>query len=200
MDMYINAVKTDFTLENEKFVGDILKAFETDCEKNNATIIRISIDGENIPSEKLDDIFEHPIDGIKKLEIETVSENDVLNALSTVSDKVDYIIAELLQLPILLQSSKDARVAEIVTLFADEFNILCRLMALCSLFPQRFKNFTIEGQSVSIFLKDFTPILQEFENSLLSHDTVLTGDLAEYEIVPRLEAFSVAVKNLEALT
>jgi len=74
MDIYINAVKADLTLENEKTIGEVLKAIEADCEKNNATIIRVSTDGENIPDDKLDEAFEYAITRIKKLEIETVAE------------------------------------------------------------------------------------------------------------------------------
>lgn len=196
MDIYVNTVKIDFTLENEKTVGEILKAIEVDCEKNNATMIQVSIDGKNISDNKLDEIFEYAITNVKKLEIETIAENDIVLALHGLSEKFNHIATELLQVPVLLQSSKDAKVAEIVTLFADEFNVMCRLLALCSLFPTRFENFSIDGQNISNFLKDFTPILQNFEGSLSSHDTVLTGDLAEYEIVPRLQSFCAAIINL----
>lgn len=196
MDIYINAVKADLTLEDEKTIGEVLNAIEADCEKNNATIIRVSTDGKNIPDDKLDEVFEYAITRVKKLEIETVAENDILVALRNLSERFNYISTELLQVPILLQSSKDAKVSAVVTLFADEFDVMCHLMTLCSLFPTRFDSFTIGGQSVPNFLKDFTPILQEFENSLSSHDSVLTGDLAEYEIVPRLQLFCTAVRGL----
>lgn len=33
MNLYINSVKADFTLEDEKTLGDVLKAFEIECEK-----------------------------------------------------------------------------------------------------------------------------------------------------------------------
>lgn len=196
MDIYINAVKADFTLENEKTIGEILNAVEADCEKNNATIIRVSIDDKNISGEKLDAVFGYTIESVKKLEIETVAENDIMLALHDVSEKFTHIRTELLQVPILLQSSKDAKVSAIVTLFADQFDVMCHLLTLCSLFPARFEGFSIDGQSISNFLTNFTPILQEFETSFSSHDTVLTGDLAEYEIAPRLEAFSTSVTNL----
>ena len=52
MEIFINDTKADITLENEKTVEDILKGIETECEKIDATIIGVSIDGTEIDAEE----------------------------------------------------------------------------------------------------------------------------------------------------
>ena len=46
------------------------------------------------------------------------------------------------------------------------------------------------------FFKEFSPVLLDYEQALQSNDTVLIGDLSEYEICPRLQAISEALKNI----
>ena len=69
MEIFINGTKADITLENEKTVEDILKGIETECEKIDATIIGVSIDGVEIDAEELTNRFSDSIDAISYLSI-----------------------------------------------------------------------------------------------------------------------------------
>ena len=80
---------------------------------------------------------------------------------------------------------------------ADSINHFCHLAALASLFPETFTNTTIDGMNFNDFFKDFSPILADFEQALQNNDTVMIGDLAEYEICPRLQKISESLKNLQ---
>ena len=55
--------------------------------------------------------------------------------------------------------------------------------------PVSFKN-------LSDFLSDLSPILKDFSDALENSDSVLLGDLSEYEICPRLESLSKAIGEL----
>lgn len=193
MEIYVNSVKADFILENEKTLGDILKAFALECEKNAATVVAVSADGQNIEASQMDVLFEKPIENVNRLDIETVMESDIIRSLLSVADKTSVLSECMEQIPVLLQSGKDVQAAQTVTAFTEVFNELCRTVNWCALFPKRFGGFTIDGQAPAVFLKDFSPVLTDFEKSLTAADTVLTGDLAEYEIVPRLRSFAKAV-------
>ena len=57
MNFYVNGNKLDITLENEKTVGDVLKGFEEEAEKNDATTVSIELNGNVIDAEKLDEAF-----------------------------------------------------------------------------------------------------------------------------------------------
>lgn len=197
MQIYINSVQVDFTLENEKTAADIIKAFETDCEKNDAAITAIRIDDEVLCEENTDSLYGRPLDSVRKIEIETVRAHDIIYNLKEIAVKLENLSGELEHIALFFQSGKDSKVSAVLTSFADLFDILCRVTSLCALFPEYFKNFTIDDRAPLEFLKDFSPVLAEFEQSLADTDTVLTGDLAEYEIVPRLRSFISAVEKLE---
>ena len=54
MEFYVNEEKIDITLENEKTIGDVLRSFEEEASKNDATTIGIKINGSSIPAEEFD--------------------------------------------------------------------------------------------------------------------------------------------------
>ena len=99
------------------------------------------------------------------------------------------LCSELEELPVLMQQNNDKKSFDIINRFAESFDILCHLATLSSLFPAKFEGKLIAEKSLTDFLKDFSPVLTDFEESLKNKDTVLTGDLAEYELKPRLEAY-----------
>ncbi len=189
MDIVINGQQLEFSLENEKNIGDVLQAIETDCEASNATIIRICTDGHLVTEDDFESTCKKSLDSVQKLQLETMSEKDVILFIENTSTALEEIITQLLQVPVLLQSNKDGEVSTIVMNFVDKLDSIQHISYFCSLFPNRFDDLRIENTNISGFLQELTPILQEFEDSLASHDTVLTGDLAEYEIVPKLQAF-----------
>ena len=55
---------------------------------------------------------------------------------------------------------------------------------------------SIEDKSFNDFFADCSPILQDFEQALQNNDSVLIGDLSEYEICPRLRSISEALKQI----
>ena len=196
MDIYINSEKIDFTLETEKTAADIIKAFEADCEKNDAAITAVRIDGEALCEENTASLYGRTLDKIRKIEIETLCAQDIIYNLKELAGKSEVLNGELEQISLFFQSGKDSKVSAILTSFADLFDILCRVISLSALFPEHFQDFKIDNRTPLEFLKDFSPILADFEKSLVDADTVLTGDLAEYEIVPRLRSFISAVQKL----
>ena len=74
-----------------------------------------------------------------------------------------------------------------VKIFAESFDNFCKAVTLSSLFSEHFANTKEKAQKISDFLADFAPILSDFENAFKDKDTVLIGDLSEYEIAPRRE-------------
>ena len=56
MEIFVNGAKADVTLDTEKNLGDVLKSFESECEKNNATTINIVVNGTELKSEDFQQI------------------------------------------------------------------------------------------------------------------------------------------------
>ncbi len=98
--------------------------------------------------------------------------------------------------PVALQSGKNKEVSDSIKKVADSIDNFCHIAALASLFPQDFGSTKIDGKQFGDFFKEFSPILSDFEQALTNNDTVLIGDLSEYEICPRLKAISQALKAM----
>lgn len=196
MEFYVNNEKLDIILEDEKTVGDVLKSFEAECAKNNATTINITLNGKNIGAEEFESIFNEPITDDTKLELVIVSQTEILASFENQKAECQELSNELLELPVKLQGGKDKEATAMISKLADFIEKFCRTATLSALFPEIYKKLTIDGKSVNDFFQDFSQILNDFEQAIASKDTVLMGDLAEYEISPRLLAIAKTIGEL----
>jgi hypothetical protein len=196
MELLLNGNKLDVQLENEKNLHEILTFFEEECIKNNATIVQIALNDVVISASTLDTKFDTSISEIKKLEISTVCEDDIVSAMKNLSVQLTTICDGLEQIPVHLQTNKDSEAKSVITSFANAFDTLCHLISLTALFPNKFSEFKIEEMNINEYLKDFSPMLEEFEVALAEKDTVLIGDLAEYEIMPRLTKLIASIQKM----
>ena len=188
MELYVNDSRIEITIENEKTIGDILKAFEEECAKNNATTVKISIDDKQITAENFDEEIAKEFNPNTKIELSVVTLDSICEVLSK---ECKIISEELKQLSVQLQSGKDKEANSLIATLADLVDKICQTMAL---FPEKYSDMKINDKPISLFFSDFASVLNDFKNAIESKDTVLTGDLAEYEISPRLEELS---KSLE---
>lgn len=197
MEFYVNNEKLDVTLENEKTVGDVLKSFETECEKNGATTVHIVLNGKNIQADEVDSILNVPVEDKTKLELIIISKADIRNSFEKETEVCDALSERLLELPVQLQSGKDKEAGGLISELADFVEQFCRTATLSALFPDLFGSICIDGKNVTEFFQDFSGILHDFEQAFSAQDTVLMGDLAEYEISPRLRSISASIKGMK---
>jgi hypothetical protein len=95
-----------------------------------------------------------------------------------------------------MQTGKDRRAAETMQLFTQMGEKLFRLYFILKsegLIPQTF---TISGQPTRDFMNKFNDALKELSSAHENKDTVLVGDIAEYELAPRLLSIYEALKNI----
>ncbi|MBQ4378590.1 MAG: hypothetical protein II821_05270 [Treponema sp.] len=196
MEFYVNGEKIDIVLENEKTVGDVLKSFEEECAKNNATTVNITLNGKNIGAEEFDSIFTEPLKDDTKLELVIVTQDEIKAAFTAQLSECDAISKELLELPVKLQSGKDKEATDLIAKLADFIEKFCHTATLSALFEEIYSKLLLDGKKVNEFFQDFSCILNDFEQAIASKDTVLMGDLAEYEISPRLNSIAKTIKEL----
>jgi len=196
MEFYVNNEKLDIVLEDEKTIGDVLKSFESECEKNNATTINIVLNGKNIGAEEFDSIFTEPIKDDTKLELTIISEEEILSSFRSQLDDCSSLSSDLQELPVKLQAGKDKEANVLISKLADFIEKFCHAATFSALFPKIHKKLILDGKSVNDFFQEFSQILNDFEQAITTKDTVLMGDLAEYEISPRLEAIANTIKEL----
>ena len=196
MKIYINDNELDFTLENENTCGDVLNQIQIQFEKDNATIIGINIDGKNISVEEIDSLSQVGIEDVEIIKIIAVSAEHIKETLIALSYNFDKINQGFEDFPVLLQGNNMVKVSEVLKNFADDFDLLCRTVSLTALFPEYFADIKIEENSLVDFIKEFSPFLEDFENAIKENDTVTIGDIAEYEIKPRLESYCNIMKEV----
>jgi hypothetical protein len=195
MDLFVNGTKVDVTLENEKTIGDVLRSFEMNCEQDNAAVIGINVDEKKVDADSFDSYAEKPLTENTKIEFSVITKEAVGESFKRLSTLFNTLAERMEQIPIDLQSGRGKEVSESITQLADNIELFCHTAALSSLFPETYKSILINNKPFSDFFADFTPILSQFEEALLSNDTVLVGDLSEYEICPRLKTISKVLEE-----
>lgn len=196
MEFFVNNEKLDITLQDETTVGDVLKAFEISCQENHLATIGIILNGKEIPAENFDSILDTPLEDTTKIEVSVISELAIKENFKELSKDFSNLIDLLKQIPIEMQSGKDANAKQTIIKLSDVMNSFCSLLTWSSLFPETFENITIDQKTIPDFLADLSQILSDFKGALENSDSVLIGDLAEYEICPRLELICKTLDNL----
>ncbi len=196
MELKVNGTHVDITMEGEKTVGDVLKAFEIEASKNNATTIGITLDNKDISSENFDSILNNPITESTTLDLSVITLNDIIENFKACKDDFNNLIQQMENIPVLLQSGKDNDVNYIIQDLANEIDDFCHTATLSALFPDFYQKLKIEDKSITDFFEGFAPILKDFEEALEAKDTVTVGDLSEYEISPKLKCISESIQNL----
>jgi hypothetical protein len=194
MDLFINGTKTEITLENEKTVGDVLRSFELICEQNDAAVIGIKVDDKKVDADSFDSYTEKSLAENTKFEFDVVTKQSVKEAFKRLSELFNTLSKRMEQVPVDLQSGNGKNACRSITQLADDIGLFCHTAALSSLFPETYKSILIDSKPFAVFFSDFSPVLSQFEKALQTNDTVLVGDLSEYEICPRLKAVSKALE------
>lgn len=197
IEFYINGQQVEVQLEDEQTIGDVLKSFEKTCEENDAAVIGINVDGNQITAELFDEEAAKPLGKDTKFEFSIVTINDIKASFAKLAELFNELALQMEGVPLALQSGKNLEISEAIKKLADSIDQFCHIATLASLFPETFSTSTLGGINFKDFFADFSPILKDFEDALQNNDTVMLGDLSEYEICPRLKEISQALKNLQ---
>lgn len=196
ISFYINGEQVEVQLEGEETIGDVLKSFEITCEENSAAVIGITVDGKTITAQTFDEEATKPLGKDTKFEFSVVTKDSIKQSFVELAKLFSELSEQMENIPVALQSGKNAQASESIKKVADSIDNFCHIAALASLFPQDFGTTKIDGKQFSEFFEDFSPVLSDFEQALANNDTVLIGDLSEYEICPRLKAISQALNEM----
>ncbi|MBQ2313653.1 MAG: hypothetical protein II187_01970 [Treponema sp.] len=190
MQLKINGQPVDVTLENEKTVGDVLKSFESEAAKNDATTVAIWLNGREISADKFDDAAAEALTDNTEIDLNVISKHDIIESFKDIAAQFSSLTEKLNDVPVQLQSGKDREASATITALATEVDTFCHMAALSALFPDLYNALIIDGKNLNDFFKEFSPILSDFESAMEVKDTVTVGDLSEYEIGPRLKSIS----------
>ena len=109
---------------------------------------------------------------------------------------VNIVAQRMEEFPLDMQTGKDQRAAETIQLFSQISGKLFRIFFLHKSEGLSAETFIIDERPAKTFIEEFNSALRELSDAYENRDTVLAGDIAEYELAPRLLKFFAAMKNM----
>jgi hypothetical protein len=112
---------------------------------------------------------------------------------------IGEVSKRLEELPLDIQTGKDIKAAETITLFSSLAEKIFRIIFLYRQYGINIETIMVPAAEANVNLKDynlkdyideFNTALKELVSAYENNDTVLVGDLAEYELAPRLLCLS----------
>lgn len=104
----------------------------------------------------------------------------------------DSIRTDLSEVAVRLQTGKEAEGMHTMVMVVELINKTVRILPDFMRTVPGAAGLSIEGRNIGEFYDDFNVVLRELAGAFENKDSVLIGDLAEYEILPRLSAFFLA--------
>ncbi len=117
----------------------------------------------------------------------------IFNDIEKLINKIDDIMPKLENVPVLFQTGEDKETMNIIQYLTD---ILEKSINLFILFKESLKihmdKYTVKEVTFEEFFKTITEHLRQLMEAIKNNDSVMVGDLLEYEFVPNLEE----IKNI----
>jgi hypothetical protein len=104
----------------------------------------------------------------------------------------DSINTDLSEVAVRLQTGKEAEGMHTMVMVVELINKTVRILPDFMRTVPGAAGLAIDGRAIGDFYDDFNVVLRELAGAFENKDSVLIGDLAEYEILPRLSAFFLA--------
>jgi hypothetical protein len=118
---------------------------------------------------------------------------DPAGEMSRTAQLVDDICVRLAEFPLDIQTGKDARAAETVNVFSGIAEKIFRVYHTLKIEGFPVAEITVDNMPINDYITEFSKALKELLDAYERRDTVLIGDLAEYEMAPRLRGLHTAV-------
>lgn len=121
--------------------------------------------------------------------------DDPVRAMRAVASAFETHKPRLAEVPVQLQTGRDGEAVRSVLAFIELFNRTNRILptlAGTGLDPESIKP---DGSGLKSFYDAINGVLTEMMGAFERKDTVLLGDLVEYEIIPRMTTFYRAVNE-----
>jgi hypothetical protein len=106
--------------------------------------------------------------------------------LGNMEQLINTVIERLINLPLDIQTGKDRQASETIQIFTGITEKIFRIFNI--------QKATANTGEMAEFLSEFCANLKEMLAAYEQKDTVLVGDLAEYEMAPKLRSFYSALK------
>jgi hypothetical protein len=121
--------------------------------------------------------------------------NDPKKELIHLEPILNEISVRLADLPLDIQTGKDARAAQTIQLFSAITEKIYRILK--QLDTQGYLSREVKGQDLGELMTNFGNVLKELLDAYEKNDSVLVGDLTEYEASPKIkELYKAILENV----
>ncbi len=163
----INGKEIDYRLEKEQNVGEVIGSLLSWLGENNEYCHAILIDETAVSLSNRNEWASRPLDGVQKVTLETISPILLREYIPKIND-----------VSILLQTNRGKEAMEVI---ANTSALLTMLLSATANIE------SIDRDKLQGILNELMNALQELSTGLKSNDTILIGDILEYEVVPKLK-------------
>ncbi|MDR0320063.1 MAG: hypothetical protein LBI28_01035 [Treponema sp.] len=119
--------------------------------------------------------------------------NTPTDELAKLEPLINEICERLVDLPLDIQTGKDARAAQTIQVFSSVTEKLFRVFRQLDI--QGYLSQSADGKQLAEDINKFGDIIKELFQAFEKQDTVLVGDLAEYEAAVRLKELYLSIIN-----
>ena len=178
----------------------VLKGLEEGTRTGGRGITRIEVDGKEIlPEDVMDKMGDHAVDTVGSVAITTRSLNEMVrDCLSRMRETVRELPGLCRSLAEVFQSDTPEEGFEPFQRLAEIWHIIKQNeMHVASTIGLDLENTPVEGKALRESHMELNTYLGECIGALEAGDTVLIGDLLEYELAPRAESEAHILATLE---
>ncbi|MDR2923020.1 MAG: hypothetical protein LBU85_06745 [Treponema sp.] len=122
--------------------------------------------------------------------------DDPAGELAALEPLVGEACARLEDLPLDIQTGKDGRAAQTVQIFSSIAEKIFRIYNALKAEGLAADEIRIEQTELAGYIAEFGTVVNDMMAAFQQHDTVLVGDLAEYELAPRLRMLYGAIVKM----
>ena len=119
--------------------------------------------------------------------------HDPIGETARTQPVVEEICKRLEEFPLDIQTGKDARAAETINVFSGIAEKVFRMYRVLRIEGCITDEVMVENTPIDTYISEFNTALQELLAAYEQRDTVLVGDITEYEMAPRLRNVHAAV-------
>ncbi len=122
-----------------------------------------------------------------------------VKTLTTTAAALKDLIPGISDVSILLQTGKDKEAFNAVLAFIELSQTVVRVLSILKdINNLDFSSITLGDENLDSFYTGFNSVLKELAEAFDSSDTVLIGDLLEYEIVPKIDTLRGFISLIES--
>jgi hypothetical protein len=123
---------------------------------------------------------------------------DPAGELHNAEPLIEAAAVRLEELPLDIQTGKDGRAAETIQIFSNISEKFFRILHILKVRGLDTSALKVDDVSLAGYIEEFGAALRELTGAYETKDAVLVGDLAEYELAPRLRKLSAVMKSSAA--